>query len=185
MGQVAAADICWPEQTPRWCTRARHHRRSQRYASKRSAGRRTCKRAGRPAPPEPALARRRQAPLATSAPMWPYRRASRYEARSNREIEDVTKQTEEQDRPTGVDPAAPAADRAAYREVADAFPGVFKAGMGAEAVLDIVGKVRPGQPGQRTAPRNPDCRAASAARRPPSACAWSRPSASRATTPRG
>ena len=60
--------------------------------------------------------------------------------RSNREIEDVRKQTEEKIDQLKSIQLHQLLTEQLYREVADAFPNVFKAGMGAEAILDIVSK---------------------------------------------
>lgn len=62
------------------------------------------------------------------------------EVRSNREIEDVRKQTEEKIDQLESIQLHQLLTEQLYREVADAFPNVFKAGMGAEAILDIVSK---------------------------------------------
>jgi DNA-directed RNA polymerase subunit beta' len=63
------------------------------------------------------------------------------QARSNREIEEARKQTEERIDQLESIQLHQLLSEQTYREVTDAFPGVFKAGMGAEAVLEIVAKI--------------------------------------------
>jgi hypothetical protein len=73
-----------------------------------------------------------------------------------------------------------------YRELADRWGNVFTAGMGAEAVRDIVAKLDLDEDGRRScAARCARPRASSAARRRPSGCAWSRTSARAATARSG
>jgi DNA-directed RNA polymerase subunit beta' len=60
------------------------------------------------------------------------------QARANREIEEVRRQTEERIDQLESIQLHQLLSEQTYREVADAFPGVFKAGMGAEAILEIV-----------------------------------------------
>ena len=77
-------------------------------------------------------------------------------------------------------------NEAEYRELLDLVGNrVFKAGMGAEAVWELLEKVDLDKLAQEPADRTPGRRPGSAARRRPSACAWSRRSASPATSRSG
>ena len=82
--------------------------------------------------------------------------------------------------------AAPDAQRepstASCMELAAA---IFQAGMGAEAVRELLEGHQPGRAGATLRAETRSIVRASAARRRPSACAWSRRSASRATVPSG
>src|SRR5687768_16982488 len=62
------------------------------------------------------------------------------QARSNKEIDELRKQVEEQIDQLDEIQADQLMSEQQYREMSDAFPGLFKAGMGAEAVLDIVAR---------------------------------------------
>ena len=63
------------------------------------------------------------------------------QARSNREIDELRKQAAERiDQLERLQPYQLMSEQT-YRELSDAFHGVFKAGMGAEAVLEIMGKL--------------------------------------------
>ena len=62
------------------------------------------------------------------------------QARANKEIEELRKQMEEQVDQLEEIQADQLMSEQQYREMSDAFPGLFKAGMGAEAVLDIVAR---------------------------------------------
>src|SRR5687767_4777887 len=63
------------------------------------------------------------------------------QARANREIDELRKQSAERvDQLESLQPFQLMSEQT-YREMSDAFFGVFKAGMGAEAILDIVGKL--------------------------------------------
>ena len=63
------------------------------------------------------------------------------QARSNREIDEVRRQTEDRIDQLESIQFHQLLTEQIYREVSDAFPNVFKAGMGAEAILDIVSKL--------------------------------------------
>ncbi|HET9496284.1 MAG TPA: DNA-directed RNA polymerase subunit beta', partial [Chloroflexia bacterium] len=60
------------------------------------------------------------------------------QARANREIEEVRRQTEDRIDQLESIQLHQLLSEQTFREVNDAFPGVFKAGMGAEAILEIV-----------------------------------------------
>ncbi|HUP28506.1 MAG TPA: DNA-directed RNA polymerase subunit beta', partial [Chloroflexia bacterium] len=62
------------------------------------------------------------------------------QARANKEIEELRKLMEEQIDQLEEIQADQLMSEQQYREMSDAFPGMFKAGMGAEAILDIVGR---------------------------------------------
>ncbi|MEO5952062.1 MAG: DNA-directed RNA polymerase subunit beta' [Chloroflexia bacterium] len=61
--------------------------------------------------------------------------------RSNKEIDDVRRQTEDKIDQLESIQFHQLLTEQTYREVSDAFPNVFKAGMGAEAILEIVAKL--------------------------------------------
>jgi DNA-directed RNA polymerase subunit beta' len=64
-------------------------------------------------------------------------------------------------------------------------PEAFVAGMGAEAIKELLSRIDPVVEAARCAPRSPAPPARPSARRPPSACASSRRSATAATSPSG
>ena len=63
------------------------------------------------------------------------------EARVNTDVEQIRKQTIERMDQLRSTQEFELLSEQTYREITDAFPGVFKAGMGAEAILDIVSKI--------------------------------------------
>jgi DNA-directed RNA polymerase subunit beta' len=63
------------------------------------------------------------------------------QARSNKRIEEIRREAEEKVDQLDKIQFLKLLSEQEYREMADAFPGVFNAGMGAEAILAIVGKV--------------------------------------------
>ena len=71
-----------------------------------------------------------------------------------------------------------------FRDLQDMAGRMFRAGMGAEAIRDLLRNISLDELANNCASR-PIRLAARGARRRPSACAWWRPSASRATAPSG
>jgi DNA-directed RNA polymerase subunit beta' len=63
------------------------------------------------------------------------------QARANKEVEEVRKQMEEKIDQLESIQADQLMSEQTYREMMDSFPGLFKAGMGAEAILEIVSRL--------------------------------------------
>lgn len=70
-----------------------------------------------------------------------HQESERIDARTNTEVDTIRRQTADRiDQLRSVRPLELLSEQT-YRELSDAFPGVFRAGMGAEAILEIVHKV--------------------------------------------